>query len=251
MHTQIVPTNRRKLARFGALATGALALLLGTAASAQSLTVLPVNIEMAPQQMATTLTVVNQGDTETSVQIRAFKWMQPDGNEELTPSDEVLVSPPIATIAPGATQIVRLVLRRAPQDREATYRILLDQIPPAAAPGTVRIALRLSIPVFAAPATRVAANVQFRAESKAGQTYLVAVNDGNRRETIREITLKSNDGGGLTTAASSSPYILAGATRRWPIGAPGRLPTAGETVHLTGRMDAGVIDQHVPVAAAP
>ncbi|WP_217590068.1 hypothetical protein [Burkholderia sp. GbtcB21] len=37
------------------------------AVSAQSLTVLPVTIQMAAGRMATALTVINQGDSETGV----------------------------------------------------------------------------------------------------------------------------------------------------------------------------------------
>ena len=260
MHSQTTPFTHLRIGTamttLGLLAAAVVGLLGGGAVQAQSLTVVPVNIEMTARQMATTLTVINHGDSATSVQIRAFAWKQPDGNEALTASDDVVVSPPIATIAPGASQVVRLVLRRAPQGQEATYRILLDQIPAAAAPGTVRIALRLSIPVFAEPATRVAASVKFRIESKDGQRYLVATNDGARHETVRDIAIKTTDGSALATTANTSPYILAGATRRWPVGAPGPMlappqsPPPGEILHLTGRMSTGAIDQQVPVDAA-
>ena len=240
---------RIKIARAALLAAGLMA-LLGTA-GAQSLTVVPVNVQMAPKQMATALTLINQGDTETSVQIRVLAWGQPGGAEELTPSDDVLVSPPIATIAPGATQVVRLVLGRQPQGREATYRILVDQIPPAAAPGTVRIALRLSIPVFAEPPTRTASRVKYHVESKDGQATLVALNDGSRHETMREVALTTSAGDGLTTAANASPYILAGATRRWPIAASARLPLPGEALRMTGRSEAGAVDQKITVVTGP
>ena len=95
----------------GAFAAGLVMLQAGGGASAQGLTVLPVNIELAAGQMATSLTVINHGGSETSVQVRAFDWKQPNGAEQLTPSDVVLVSPPIATIPAGGTQVVRLLLR--------------------------------------------------------------------------------------------------------------------------------------------
>lgn len=68
---------KRSFATAGAFAAGLAVLASGTPADAQSLTVLPVNITMAPGQMATTLTVINQGDSETSVQIRALAWPRP------------------------------------------------------------------------------------------------------------------------------------------------------------------------------
>lgn len=237
----------------GSLVAGLSIFLASSALMAQSLSVLPVNIQMAPKQLATTLTVINQGALETSVQIRAFAWKQVNGTEQLTPSDDVQVSPPIATIAPGATQIVRLVLRRAPQGSEATYRILLDQIPPIAESGTVRIALRLSIPVFAQPTARATARVKYRIESMDGVATLVATNDGTRHETLRDVSLSSGQGGDLKPAANASPYILAGATRSWPIaiGTTGILPVPGSTLRLTGVANAGQVSEAVTVVGGP
>lgn len=225
-------------------------LLAGGVARAQSLMVIPVNLQMAPEQRATTLTVINRGDSETSIQIRAYAWNQETGEDQLAASDAVIVSPPLASIAPGATQIVRLILRKTPQGREATYRILLDQIPPPAAPGIVRVVLRMSIPIFAQPATRAVSRVKFHIECKAGQAYLVALNDGGRHDAIRDVILNTRDGRKLTTSSNASPYILAGATRRWLIAPQGSLPLQNETLQLTAHADTGAIERQVPVATA-
>jgi fimbrial chaperone protein len=199
--------------------------------------------------MATTLTVINQSDSETSFQVRAFAWSQlGTGDDKLTATDELLASPPLATIASGATQVVRMLLRRPPQTQEASYRILLDQLPPPAAPGTVRIALRLSIPILAEPATCIAPHVKWRIESGDGRAWLVAVNDGCRHETVRDIVLATAGGGSLKVEASVSPYILAGAARHWRIVTPGLLPPLGASLHLTARTDTGAIDQPIAVA---
>jgi len=227
------------------------AVLAAGSAQGQSLMVLPVNILMAPGQSAATLTVINQGNSETSIQIRAYGWNQQDGEDQLTTSDAVLVSPPLVTIAAGASQVVRLVLRRPVQGREATYRILLDQIPPPAVPGMVRVVLRLSIPIFAQPSTRALPHVRFHIEHDADKMFLVAINDGSRHEAIREVGLLTTDGRKLKTAAGTTPYVLAGATRRWPISAEGFAPLSNETVHMTAHTDAGVIEQQVPIVSAP
>jgi len=222
-------------------------LAVGTA-KAQSITVMPVSIQMAPGQMATTLTVIDHGDA-TSFQVRAFAWNQQGGSDHLASTDELLASPPLGTIAGDGTQVVRLVLRQPPQGQEASYRILLDQIPPPAAPGTVRIALRLSIPIFAEPASRVAAHLQWRIESGSGQAYLVAINTGTRHETVRDIVLHTVGGNGLKVEANFPPYVLAGATRRWRILARG-LPPPGTMLRLTASADAGSINQSVLVGGA-
>lgn len=104
--------------------------------------------------MATTLTVTNRSGQSVPVQIRAFAWDQAGGADHLTPTTDLMVSPPIVEIGPGVPQVIRLVLRHPAVQAEQAFRIIVDQIPPPGAPGTVRIALRLSIPVFAEPPVR-------------------------------------------------------------------------------------------------
>lgn len=115
-----------------------------------SIGVMPVTVQLAPGQMATTLTVSNQGDRETAFQVRAYAWTQTGGSDQLTPTTELLASPPLGTIPAGGKQIMRLMLRRPAQGHEASYRILLDQIPPPAEPGTINLACaypsRFSLP---------------------------------------------------------------------------------------------------------
>ncbi len=225
--------------------------LSGAAAGAQALAVLPVNILLAPGQGAASLTVTNHGTAETAIQIRPFLWDQVGGEDHLNATDVVVVSPPIATIAPGATQVVRLILRKPPQGQEADYRILIDQIPPPAEPGIVHVVLRLSIPIFAQPTTRAVPHVQFHIECDDGQVYLVGVNDGLRHEAIRDIELSTKDGAKAKADSGISPYILPGVTRRWHVAVPGPLPQPGETLRFTAHADAGTIDEQLSVAGKP
>jgi fimbrial chaperone protein len=102
-------------------------LLACSPARAQGLEVTPTNVLLAPGQTAAALTVANHADRKVSFQIRGFAWRQDgQGNDVLDPSDALLASPPIATIEPGTSQVVRLILRQPPQGQEATYRILFD-----------------------------------------------------------------------------------------------------------------------------
>lgn len=232
-------------------AAAVLVLLAVPVARAQALSVLPVNVFLAPGQRAATLSVTNQGRSQTAIQIRAFAWDQKDGSDELITTDEVIASPPIATIAPGATQVVRLILRQLPQHQEATYRILVDQIPPPAEPGVVHVVLRLSIPIFAEPPTPATPHVSFHLERNAGQLVLVGTNTGLRHDVIRGILLRTSDGKDLKEAPGGLPYILAGATRRWSLVGNGSLPRLNAALQLTAQGETGSIEQPVAVAAAP
>jgi fimbrial chaperone protein len=221
-------------------------------ADAQGLMVSPVNVVLAPGQMAATLTIGNNGSREVSFQVRSFGWQEDRaGDVLLTPTTDLQVSPPLGTIAPGATQVVRLVLVHPPQDRELSYRILFDELAPPAQAGIVHISLRLSIPVFAEPAGIAAPHVQWRFAGDGAQMWLVARNDGKRHQTIRDLALQTADGHALELKSEAPPYILAGGEHRWSIRPNGGLPAPGAVLRLTGKGDGGVIDQQGRLDAGP
>src|ERR1035441_10559597 len=198
----------RRNATTNALSAILVFLTASMAVRAQSLSVLPVNIFLAPGQSATTLTVTNQGNSKTAVQIRAFAWDQQGDSDQLEATEAVLVSPPIASIEPGASQVVRLILRKPPQGREATYRILVDQIPPPAAPGIVHVVLPFYIPVFPEPQTRAVPQVQFHIELNGGQIVLVGTNEGLRHEVIRDLELSTSRSEEHTSELQSLRHLV-------------------------------------------
>jgi fimbrial chaperone protein len=225
--------------------------LAGNAAGAQNLSVLPVNVFLQPGQRTATLSVTNSGIKPTSIQVRAYDWSQKDDQDQLTASNVVVVSPPLVTIAPAGTQVVRLILRQPPEGSEATYRIVLDQIPGPGEPGVVQMVLRFSIPVFVMPATKAAPQVQLHLEREGEKLFLVGVNTGQSHESLRDIVVTASDGRKLNAVPRVSPYLLAGVTRRWEIDAQGYTPQPGESLKLTAHGVAGAIDEQVGVTATP
>lgn len=230
-------------------------LLAPAEASAQAgplgVEVSPVNIELAPGQAAAALTIANHNDRKMSFQIRGYSWQQDSvGNDTTEPTADLLASPPLATIKPGDTQVVRLILRRPPEGREATYRIIFDQLPAPHEPGVVSVLVRLSIPVFAQPNVRAMPRLGWRIVRDSGRLWLVATNNGTRHSTVRSMQLTAADGRRLQVEIDSPPHILPGATRRWAIVAGDSL-SPNEVVHLTGSADVGVIDQRITLDAGP
>lgn len=217
-------------------------------ADAQTLTILPVTISLPARQQAGIVTLVNGGATDMSMQVRAFAWTQSvDGIDHLEPTDLLSVSPPLATIPGGRKQIVRLVLRQPAQASEATYRILIDQIPAPAQVNEVRVTLRSSLPVFAEPQGVAAPKLRFGAEAVGGALYLFAVNDGKRHENIRTLTLRNAGGVTFSPIAGTSPYLLPGATRRWLVA--NAAVRRGDDLKLTAATEkSGVIERTIIVA---
>ncbi len=227
-------------------------LACGALASAQpapiGLTIHPVTIQLVADATAATLTIHNYRASDLRFQIRAYEWSQQAGVDQLAPSDALLVSPPLGVAKAGTYQTVRMLLRHPAQGKETTYRILFDEIPPPPRPGTVAIALRLSIPVFAEPPSQILVppHLAWSVESDGRDTFLVAVNDGGSHETVRDIALASS-GGQTLKVENSGPYVLADSTRRWRILSPRSLPSTGATLHLTAHTDTGSVDQTVAV----
>ena len=226
-------------------------LAYGTPGIAQSLTVTPVNIQLLPSQKTTTLTVINTGKEETSVQFRTYAWTQPNGSDQLTSSRSMLVSPPIATIAPGETQIVRLVLKGTDKGQEETYRILLDQIPPPAEQGVVHVVLRMSIPIFVQTKVRSKSHMQFHLERSATHISLVAINEGTVHDAIHDLELSTAEGIKLQTNFKGSQYILGGVTRRWDVPVQSTLPGTVSTLQLKAVSSTGPIEQQVRIVEVP
>lgn len=246
--------RKRKWVQFTAAArvVAAVALYLtGSTAYAQGLSVLPVNVFLSPGQRAASLTLTNNGDKPTSIQVRAYDWGQKNDADQLSDSKIIAVSPPLFTIPPKGTQVVRLILRQPPVGGEATYRIVLDQIPGPAEPGVVQMVLRLSIPVFASPATRAVPRDEFHLERDGEKLFLVGVNTGNSHDTLHDFVVTAADGRKFNLKTKVSPYLLAGATRRWELDPLGGAPKPGELLKLTAHGIAGSIDVQVSVAAAP
>ena len=216
---------------------------------AQGFTIIPVTVELEPRQFTAVLTVQNDNDQAVDFQVRPFAWSQPQGRDELTATDNLVVSPPLGAIPAHSRQVVRLVLRGAHEpQKEVAYRILFDQIPPPPAPGTVGFAVRLSMPVFVEPDARTPGRVRWRVEMTSDGAYLVGVNEGARRVAVRDMALLGPGGQKAALESGVSPYILAGVTRRWRIEPSGAAPVPGQDFRLTAHADTGAIDQPVPVS---
>ena len=102
-----------------------------TVVNATDLGVSPVRVTLSDKQKMGTLTVRNNGAEPVPMQLEVLNWSQEEGNDVFTPTRELIVNPPIFTIPAGGSQLIRVGLRRAPDaQRELTYRIFLQELPP-------------------------------------------------------------------------------------------------------------------------
>jgi len=203
---------------------------------AASLEITPVLITLAAGQTATTIVVANHGGAPTAVQARVYRWTQAGDDDALAPTQDVIVSPPIFTVPGGGSQTMRLLLRGGgiAAGGERTYRLLLDEVPPANSPNRqVTLTLRVSLPVFLGAASSGRPKLEWRAErSPSGQTVLTASNSGSAYDKLTAIDVTLADGSHPKVASrSTNSYILAGAERHWVMQDRGSGP--GGPLHLS------------------
>ncbi|RNL67208.1 fimbrial biogenesis chaperone [Zhongshania marina] len=211
---------------------------------AAGLGVSPTLLEFSPAEVAKGLTLRNTGAATLRAQVRVFAWEQRDGKDVLEPSTALLASPPFLNIAPGASQMVRIIQRggAAPDaaNGERSFRILVDELPasaredvrantPSGAQPGLTFLLRFSIPAFIASDVNASdAELHWRLQNTETGLQLVTDNTGNSRAQISDMQLMSRDGQLLYEHKGLAGYVLSGNVRRWSFGLPSSAAAATE-----------------------
>lgn len=184
-------------------------------AGAAGLSVTPISLEFttAPVQA---LWLSNTGTEPLNTQLRAYAWTQTDGADQLVPTRDLLLSPPMMALQPGQRQLIRVIRSGTAAAGERSYRILVDELPdPARQQQGLNFVMQFSIPVFAGTSPEAAPALEWRLLSEAGKPVLVADNRGDGRAKITDLELLDAGGRSLLRRSGLFGYVLAGAHRRW------------------------------------
>jgi fimbrial chaperone protein len=216
-------------------------------ADAASLAISPVSIERIAPASAATLALNNGAEQPLNAQIRVFQWRQGPAGDSLTPTRNVVVSPPIVTLKPHADYTVRIIrIAKTPVAGEEAYRILVDQLPENAGDGaeaSVSLLLRYSVPVFFRAARNVApAALAWRVSRGDGAYVIHASNRGEARIRVSEMSLVPAAGKPVALSGGLVGYVLGGSQVTWTLPALARI-TGAATLQFNS--DEGEI--HVPV----
>jgi fimbrial chaperone protein len=189
------------------------ALLTGSAPALAGLfSVTPVRIYMAPRDRAVAVTINNEGDEELVMQADIYLWKQkPDGEDDLTLTEDLILSPPILKLAARSRQVVRLaMLKPQPSGDQQTYRLIVREVPeakPADKNVQLQIALAFSMPVFITPPGAKRQLVCTAQRSAPDTARVTCENSGNAYAQARDFVLTSATGTRLA-ARDSGGYIL-------------------------------------------
>ena len=226
-------------------------LAFATFAEAGSFQVSPVRLELSASATSAALTIRNDGPDAVVVQMSVLKWTQADNADRYEPTQEALVTPPIATIPPGGEQLVRVGLRRAPEPRnELAYRLYVQEVPPPMQPGFsgLQVALRIGIPVFVAARAAPERAIDWSAAlTSGGALTITARNRGSVNLQVRSITAEAPDGRATWAGDSALTYVLPGSERSWTLPPSGAATGRPASVVVKAATDAGDVDTRLAV----
>jgi fimbrial chaperone protein len=220
-------------------------------AFAGSIAVNPIRLTLSASQSTGALTVSNNGVEPSVVQVQVVSWSQQDGKEVNVPTKELLATPPIFTVPAGGSQIVRIGLRKSiDSQREVTYRVILQEVPPPPKPEFrgLQVALRLSVPIFVAPPVASAPSVQWRATRILREELNIAVaNTGNAHVQITGFKLSVAGAQLSPVRPPDAAYVLPDQHHDWTLRV-NSVPDAGAVLHVIAQSDAGELQADVVVA---
>jgi len=223
-------------------------------ASAGTIGVSPVRVTLSDSQRIGSLSVRNDGAEPVTMQMEVLSWSQREGNAVFAATRELLANPPIFTIPAGSSQLVRVGLRRAPDvQRELTYRVILQELPPPPNPDLTgaRMTLRISLPVFVSPEIEAKPVLLWQAaRTSQGALKISLSNNGNGHIQIKNFKLSLLDSAQPWVTLQSSDYVLAGQSRDWIVlvSPENPAPPPGVTLQLFAQTDAGNIEAEVIIA---
>ncbi|KAA8996952.1 molecular chaperone [Affinibrenneria salicis] len=208
-----------------------------------SLLVWPIYQVIEADEKGSALWLENRGAQPIPVQIRIFAWKQIDFQDRYAEQDDVVASPPFATLEPGKRHLVRLMRAgQAASAPESAYRIIIDEIPPAPdsqssknAGVGLQFQMRYLLPLFLDGSGVWTKNrpekkhdetppaqpsLSWRLVAADGKTWLQIRNNGVVHARLSNV-FWSVDGARPTKQQEMSPgflgYVLAGQEMRWPL----------------------------------
>ena len=191
------------------------AVLAPAVCRAADVTLMPVNVHLDRNNDRTTVQVVNNGSEPVIMQAEAIAWSRVDGKDIDGPTTDIIVNPPVFTVKPGQTQVVRVGLRRS-QDlqQEATYRMVLREVPGlhlgdvGSVNGSVRVLVSLRVPIYVAP-MKIVRDQQWKLQSAADGDVIAKVsNAGNVHMKIADLRLQGEGSEGLVIEQKGPQAVI-------------------------------------------
>ena len=218
--------------------------------TASAMGISPVLVELSPKYRVASVTLTNPSAQAKTFQAQTLSWHQQEAADHYAESGDLLVSPPIAQIGAGQTQVFRVVLRGAsPAQAENAYRLILEDITDDTErrrdDAVVHMVLRFSLPVFAAPSATARPLPRWSlCAAAAGKACIRLDNEGNRRIRLSALNV---EGQGWRQELPGGVTVLAGAWRQWTFDQAADTP--GSPLRVSATSERGPLN--ADIIAAP
>ncbi|MBM7344119.1 molecular chaperone [Pantoea coffeiphila] len=235
------------------------------ALAASSVLVWPVYQVIEADQQGSALWLENRGSYPVSLQVRVLGWQQQDQRDRYADQQDVIASPPFATVEPGKRQLIRLMRTvTVPAGREQSYRIVIDELPGSLPKemqehAGLQLQMRYLLPLFldgeglwtqertdrkrdASTATRP--QLSWTLSQREGKTWLTVRNQGVVHARLSNVFWGSSnkpEQASLRLSEGFLGYVLPGQKMSFPLPAK-RQPSGGQTLY------AQLADNTTPVA---
>jgi fimbrial chaperone protein len=230
---RVLHAPRRRLALL------ALAVASGGAV-ASGLQVAPVTLSLSPAQNADGLWLSNTGDSVIHAQVRVYHWSQDGNGDQLTPSQGLVISPPMLQLAVGEPQLVRVIRLGAPPNGpgavEDAFRVAIDELPvDMSGKKGLQFVLHYSVPVFVEPAGPAAAPpaLRWRLQRDGDHAVLEVGNAGGSHAQLARVSFIDSAGRRSEITPGLLGYVLPGATMRWVLKPPVAVFASGGTLEAS------------------
>lgn len=221
------------------------ALCVPTRTSGAELSVSPTRIDLGPASGSAALTLINQGASPVTVQAGVVGWTRRGAEDIHRETPEVIVSPAMATIAPGDSQLIR-VMRRGPgsASEEKAFRVILDEIPtlPSREEKRVVFRTRMVIPVFDKPVS-LAPRMSWRLARSGVDYVLQGRNDGDAHILVSRLEFELPDSG--SRAVARLDYLFPGQSLEVRTSAFHPTPSGRARIRVT--TDVGPMQLDLPI----
>ena len=209
-----------------ALAVCLLAGPLASQASASSFNVNPTQVFLTAKDASALITVRNESEETLRFQLTAFAWDQSASGElMLAPTQDIVFYPALITLAPKEERKVRVGRTTATGDKEKTYRIFVEEMPPLEETGANgaagRMLTKMGIPIFVRPGKETATATISGLERKGDVVKFSLSNGGTVHFVPQQITLKGMAGSNTVFEQKLDGwYVLAGGHRDFQAAIP-------------------------------
>jgi len=224
----------------GPWALAALLFALALPAEAATFSINPLRVELDARHRTDVITLKNVAESPLRVQVRAMLWsVADDGQWQLTPSKDLIVTPELVEIPPGQETQLRVGALPDPGASEGTYRLLLDELPnldSGAEPlSEIRVLTQISMPVFLEPAQRTRVPSLGAATVEHGTLGVGLADSGTQRLDPQRIRIALLDSGGhiLEQHDMTANYVLPGRTWYLNVKLPADACERAATVSVT------------------